>query len=107
MALFDFNNRHEDRPDFVRYTILVVVMIFFVILYVWQNIEVMQTKMYYEKSIEYKKELIKKRDRLLYDIERYKRLGLIEAYAEQNGLQRMGPENAVRIVDKEENDSEK
>lgn len=82
-------------------------MIFLVILYVWQNIEVMQMKMHYEKSIEYKKELIKKRDRLLYDIERYKRLSLVEAYAEQNGLRRMAPGDAVMIEKKEETEGEK
>lgn len=106
MALFAKNsNSTGPGPDLVRYTVLVMVMIFFVILYVWQNIEIMQMKMQYDKSVEYKKELIKRRDRLLYDIERYRRLSLVEAYAEQNGLRRMTPNDAVRII--KEDNSEK
>jgi hypothetical protein len=79
-------------------------MIFFVILYVWQNIEVMQLKMHYEKSVTYKKELIKRRDRLLYDIERYKRLGLIEEFAEQKGLRKIKPNDAVILTTPEADD---
>lgn len=83
--------------DFVRYSLIVVGMIIFVILYVWQNIEVMKLKMYYNKSVLYKQELVKKHDRLIYEIERYRRFDLIDAYAEQQGMRRMRKEDAVRI----------
>ncbi len=91
----EYNNR--PKADFVKYTIIVLAMIFVVILYVWQNIEVMNLKMYHRKSVEYKKELVKQRDRLLYEIERYKRPELIDDYAEKNGLRKATRDDVVLI----------
>ncbi|MDA3899834.1 MAG: hypothetical protein PF637_04870 [Spirochaetes bacterium] len=95
------NNSGEEnqrsKVDFVKYTFIVITMIFVVILYVWQNIEVMKMKMYHRKSIEYTKELVKQRDRLLYEIERYKRPEVIDNYAEVNGLRKASRGDIVRI----------
>lgn len=97
--MFSFSPRDSDkgRVDFIKYTFIVLVMIFVVILYVWQNIEAMKLKMFQRKSVMYKKELIKQRDRFFYEIERYKRPALIDDYAEKNGLRKAVKDEVVRI----------
>ena len=47
--------------------------------------------------MEYKKELVKQRDRLLYEIERYKRPELVDDYAEKNALRKATRDDVVVI----------
>ena len=82
----------------MKYFFIAVMMILFVILYVWQNIEVVRMKMEYNTTVQREEELIKINDRLRYEIEQYKRMELIEAYAAQSGMRALMPEDFDIIV---------
>jgi hypothetical protein len=87
----------------MKYFLIAFVMVIFVILYVWQNIEVMKIKMEYNQSLEEEKELIKRNDRLRYEIEKYKRMDLIEANAGRYGMRRITPRDfEIIVVQKDE-----
>ncbi len=76
----------DDRSNIFRYTTVVLVVIVFVIMYVWQNIEVMRMKMSYRETRSQEIELIKKNDRLRYEISKLNRLDAIREYAGRKGL---------------------
>ncbi|TAL35713.1 MAG: hypothetical protein EPN93_09660 [Spirochaetes bacterium] len=76
-----------------RYIGIVVTIIVFVVLYVWQNIEVMKMKMEYRRGVRIEKQLVKENDRLHYEIERMRRLDRIEKYAQGAGLRYLGPQD--------------
>jgi hypothetical protein len=82
----------------MKYFLVAFVMIIFVILYVWQNIEVMKIKLEYSEALEEEKELIKRNDRLRFEIEKYKTMDLIEANAERYGMRRITPRDFEIIV---------
>lgn len=82
----------------MKYFLIALAMILFVILYVWQNIEVMKIKLEYSEALEKEKELIKMNDRLRFEIEKYKTMDLIEAYAERYGLRQITPRDFEIIV---------
>ena len=82
----------------MKYFFIAGVMIIFVILYVWQNIEVVRMKMEYNTALQREEQLIKINDRLRYEIERYKRMELIDAYAAQSGMRALMPEDIDIIV---------
>jgi hypothetical protein len=82
----------------MRYFLIAFVMIIFVILYVWQNIEVMKIKLEYSEALDKEKELIKRNDRLRFEIEKYKTMDLIEAYAERQGMRKITPRDFEIIV---------
>lgn len=75
----------------VKYLSIVFSIILFVILYVWQNIEVMKIKMDYRRTVRLENGLVRENDRLRYEMERYRRMDLVEAYAEKRGMKRMTP----------------
>ena len=82
----------------IKYSILLFTMIIFVILYVWQNIEMMRMKIDRHKTIQLEKQIIKRNDRLRYEIEQYKRLDYIIDYAERNRMRMITPEDFETIV---------
>ncbi len=75
----------------IKYIGIVVFMILFVVLYVWQNIEVMKMKMDYRKDIRIVKQLVEQNDRLRLEIEKYKRMEVIEQYAKSRGMKEIAP----------------
>ncbi len=84
----------------MKYFFIAVVMILFVILYVWQNIEVVRMKMDYNTALQREEQLVKINDRLRYEIEWYKRMELIDAYAASRGMRTLMPEDIDIIVSK-------
>ena len=86
----------------MRYAAIAGLVILFVVLYVWQNISVMRIKMECAAGGLREKALMKKNDRLLYEIERFKRIDLVESRAIQAGMRRISPANmqAVNISGK-------
>ncbi len=66
-------------------------VLFFIILYVWQNIEVMKIKLEYRKSIKEETRLLKDNDRLRYEIERHRRTDAVEKLARERGMKEIGP----------------
>lgn len=63
----------------------------FVLLYVWQNIQMVQIEMEYRSLSGVEERLVRDNDRLLYEIERYRRIDVVQEYARRNGLRRMLP----------------
>jgi hypothetical protein len=72
-------------------------IIIFFILYVWQNVEVMKIKIDYRKALNEERQLINKNDKLRYEIERYKRMDLVERYAAEKGMRELTPYDFVTI----------
>jgi hypothetical protein len=64
-------------------------MSLFVILYVWQNIEIVQIKMQRKALADTQMRLVLDCDRLLYEIERLRRIDVIEEQAWKRGMRMM------------------
>ena len=63
----------------------------FAVACIWQNIEFMKMKIDYSRYISVEKKLVKNIDRYIYEIERYKRVPLIENIAKNQGLKKINP----------------
>ncbi len=75
-------------------------MIVFVILYVWQNIEIVKIEIIYRNLKNRERQLVKDNDRLLYEIERYRRMDVMEEYARKKGLRKILPKDfEVLVID--------
>lgn len=75
-------------------------MIVFVILYVWQNIEIVKMEIIYRNLKSRERQLVKDNDRLLYEIERYRRMDVMEEYARKKGLRKILPKDfEVLVID--------
>jgi hypothetical protein len=66
-------------------------MSLFVVLYVWQNIEIVKIEMQCKSLSDKESRLVKDKDRLLYEIERFRRMDVVEDYARKRGLRQMLP----------------
>ncbi|HOT46295.1 MAG TPA: hypothetical protein PLM53_16145 [Spirochaetota bacterium] len=85
----------------MKYMVIIFSMSLFVILYVWQNIEVVQIKMRNRALSRAAAELAKDNDRRLYEIERYRRMEAVEEHARKNGYRAMLPGDvSVVVMDK-------
>lgn len=82
----------------IRYIGIVLAIIVFVILFVWQNIEVMKIKMEYRKGLRMEQQMERRNDRLRYEIERLRKMDLIERYAETRGMRQAGPED-IEVIE--------
>ena len=71
--------------------------IIFIIFYVWQNVEVVKIKIDYRKALSEERKLINRNDKLRYEIERYRRMDLVEKYAAENGMRELTPNDFVTI----------
>jgi hypothetical protein len=87
-----------DRREAVKFIGIVVFMILFVILYIWQNVEVMKIKMNYGKEAEVEAGLIRQNDHLRYEIETFRRMNVIEEYARSRGMHALTPGD-IEVVD--------
>jgi hypothetical protein len=75
----------------MRYYIFAVIAAVFVVMYVWQNIEVMRIKMSYDATLAKEMKLRYRNDRLRYEIEKYRRMDVIAAYARTAALRPVTP----------------
>ena len=82
----------------MKYMVIIFSMSLFVILYVWQNIEVVQIKMRNRALSRAAGELAKDNDRRLYEIERYRRMEAVGDHARKNGYRAMLPGDASVLV---------
>jgi hypothetical protein len=76
---------------------IVFIISIFVILYVWQNIEMMKMKSDYKRLINTEKELSIINDKLKFELEKFKDFHRIETYAANNNLKRLEAEDVVVI----------
>jgi hypothetical protein len=73
-----------------------------VILYVWQNIEVVKIGMRNDALAARERQFINDNDRLRYEIERYRRMDLVEERARKNGFRQMLPGDFEVMADSED-----
>lgn len=72
----------------------------FVILYVWQNIEVVKIEIEHRNLKSRERQLVRDNDRLLYEIERYRSMDVMEEYALKKGLRKILPKDfEVMVID--------
>lgn len=93
----------KDREGVIKYIGIVTGVILFVLLYVWQNIEVMKMKMAYRENMAIEKRLVKENDRLRAEIERYHRVDVAERYARSRGMRELGPADIIVLQDGKKN----
>ena len=61
----------------------------------------MKIKIEYKEALKEENEYIKKNDRLRYEIERFKRMGLVERSADEMGMKELTPGDFAAIIIKE------
>ena len=81
----------------MKHFAIVFVMSLFVLLYVWQNIEIMKTKMDYKKMIRAERVLAEKNARLKFELERLRSFSSIESKAGTKGLVRLKPSDVIAV----------
>ena len=81
----------------MKYFSIVVIMGIFVLLYVWQNVEMMKMRSDYKRLIRTEKELSAVNDKLKFELEKLRNFNNIETYANKNNLKRLGAEDFIVI----------
>ena len=81
----------EGSRSYMAYFILVLGVFVFVMLYVWQNVEVTKLKIEYRKLLKKQEVLVKENDRILYDIERSRQFEYLERSAASMGMKKITP----------------
>jgi len=85
----------------MKYFMIVFMMSIFVLLYVWQNIEVMRMKMDYRKLTRVEHELKEENKRLIYGLERLRDFRTVEAVMSGKGVRRMEPDDMLLLKNEE------
>jgi uncharacterized membrane protein len=81
----------------MKYFSIVVLISLFVVVYVWQNIEMMKIKMDYKRLMKTEKEVIQVNDRLRFECGKLKSFRFIEADAAKNNLRHITPADLITI----------
>jgi len=68
-------------------------MSLFVILLVWQNIEIMKIKIERRNLLKRENQIVRENDQLLYEIELYRRMDAVQAFARKNGYRPILPDD--------------
>jgi hypothetical protein len=72
-------------------------MSLFVILYVWQNIEIMKMKMEYKKMVRAEHVLAESNAKLLYGLEKLRNFRSMKSNADRRGLSVIKPSDVIVI----------
>lgn len=91
----------------MKYFMIVAMMSVFVLLYVWQNIEVMRMKMEYRKLINVEHELTEENKRSLSELERLRNFRTVESAVAGRGVRRMGPQDVLILKNEEKKNNGK
>ncbi len=94
----------EKWEGVIKYFGIVTGVIIFVLLYVWQNVEVMKMKMAYRENAAVEKRLLMENDRLRAAIERYRRVDVAERYARLNGMRELRPSDIIVVQEGKKGD---
>ncbi len=85
----------------MKYFMVVLMMSVFVLLYVWQNIEVMRMKMDYRKLIRVEHDLTEENKRYTAELERLRNFRTVENAAAGKGVRRMEPQDMLVLKNDE------
>ena len=91
----------------MKYFLIVIMMSFFIITYVWQNIEIMKMKMEYRKLIDVEMDISEENDRIRFNLESLRNFRNMKSFAEQNRLKQIGPDDVISINISSRNKKEK
>ncbi|MBN2039895.1 MAG: hypothetical protein JW864_07640 [Spirochaetes bacterium] len=69
----------------------------FVILYVYQNVEVTKIKIIYRNVLDEERQLVNSNDRLKYEIEKLRRVEVVDKQAAALGMRELTPDDFVTI----------
>lgn len=72
----------------MKYFFLIAAASLLVILYVWQNIEIVKMDMEYRRLAAVKRRLAIDNNRIRYEIERFRRMDRVVEYAARSGMRR-------------------
>ena len=87
----------------MKYFAIVSMISVFVLLYVWQNIEMMRLKMDYRKLASIEKTVSEENKRLILSIERERNIDKVEANLSGKALRRILPQDVLVVKDKDKN----
>lgn len=82
----------------VHFAFVAFLVMMFVVLYVWQNISMMKIRMECRDRVKRERELFKEHDRLLYQIERFRSIDVVEEIALRRGMERISPMNIQAVI---------
>jgi len=82
----------------MKHLVIVFCMSLFVLIFVWQNVEMMKMKLECRKLSAVAGELIKDNDRILFGIERYRSMENVEHHALRSGLKKITPSDFDVVV---------
>lgn len=80
-----------EEKDIRAYFIVTVGALAFVMLYIWQSVEVTRIKLQYKALLKAQEQLVKQNDMLGYEIEKMRSLPLLAREAEKRGMRRIAP----------------
>jgi hypothetical protein len=81
----------------IKYLLYIISVLVFLLLYVWQNVEIMKIKIDYRKTLEDERLLVKKNDRLRYEIAGLRRMEIVERKAVELGMRELTVNDFVAI----------
>lgn len=81
----------------IRYLLIALSLILFVILYVWQNVEVTKIKLMYRNVLKEERLLTNNNDRLRYEIEKLRRIDIVEEKAAALGMMELNYNDFIAI----------
>jgi len=82
----------------IRYLIIALSVILFVILYVWQNVEITKIKIMYKNVLKEERELTNRNDRLRFEIEKLRKPEIIEKKAADLGMRDLDHDDFITII---------
>jgi len=86
-----------EEKDLRVYFIVIIGALIFVMMYIWQSVEVTKIRLEYQKLLKHQEQLVKQNDVLVYEIEQLKTIGAISKEAEKRGMRRIAPGDFERI----------
>ncbi len=89
----------------LKYLIIALMVMLFVLAYVWQNVEIMKKKIDFRNILKEEYDLVKLNDKLKYRIETFKRMEVIEAAAYRLGMREVSYNDFIAIAIKQMPDS--
>jgi cell division protein FtsL len=89
--------QYSEERDLRTYFVVIIGALVFVMLYIWQSVEVTKIRLEYQKLLKHQEQLVKQNDRLVYEIEQLRTIGALTKEAEKRGMRRIAPGDFERI----------
>ena len=77
---------NEGGRNYVPFFVTALGILLFVMLYIWQSIEVTRIRLEYKALLKKQESLMRLNDRLTFEIERYRNMAVVEQQAKSLGM---------------------